>query len=64
LLFEDITEHDLKGVPERWHLYRVLESTTAKLPFDCEEDLTLRRCWSACCGKSTARPTGVLRQPQ
>jgi pimeloyl-ACP methyl ester carboxylesterase/class 3 adenylate cyclase len=23
LLFEDAGEHDLKGVPERWHLYRV-----------------------------------------
>lgn len=25
LTFEDTGEHELKGVPERWHLYRVLE---------------------------------------
>ena len=25
LMFEDAGEHDLKGVPDRWHLYRVLE---------------------------------------
>ena len=25
LTFEDAGEHDLKGVPDRWHLYRVLE---------------------------------------
>ena len=24
LLFEDAGEHDLKGVPDRWRLYRVL----------------------------------------
>jgi hypothetical protein len=24
LQFEDTGEHDLKGVPDRWHLYRVL----------------------------------------
>jgi class 3 adenylate cyclase len=27
LVFEDAGEHDLKGVPERWHLYRVVESS-------------------------------------
>jgi class 3 adenylate cyclase len=25
LTFEDAGEHELKGVPDRWHLYRVLE---------------------------------------
>jgi class 3 adenylate cyclase len=25
LAFEDAGEHELKGVPDRWHLYRVLE---------------------------------------
>jgi class 3 adenylate cyclase len=25
LVFEDVGEHDLRGVPDRWHLYRVLE---------------------------------------
>ena len=25
LVFEDAGEHELKGVPDRWHLYRVLE---------------------------------------
>jgi class 3 adenylate cyclase len=25
LLFEDVGEHELKGVPDRWHLYRVRE---------------------------------------
>jgi class 3 adenylate cyclase/pimeloyl-ACP methyl ester carboxylesterase len=25
LLFEDAGEHDLKGIPDRWHLYRVAE---------------------------------------
>jgi pimeloyl-ACP methyl ester carboxylesterase/class 3 adenylate cyclase len=25
LVFEDVGEYELKGVPERWHLYRVLE---------------------------------------
>jgi class 3 adenylate cyclase len=25
LVFEDAGEHELKGVPERWHLYRVRE---------------------------------------
>jgi len=24
LSFEDAGEHDLKGVPDRWHLYRVV----------------------------------------
>jgi hypothetical protein len=24
LVFEDAGEHELKGVPDRWHLYRVL----------------------------------------
>ena len=24
LIFEDAGEHELKGVPDRWHLYRVL----------------------------------------
>ena len=24
LAFEDAGEHDLKGVPDRWHLYRVV----------------------------------------
>jgi hypothetical protein len=24
LQFEDAGEHELKGVPDRWHLYRVL----------------------------------------
>jgi class 3 adenylate cyclase len=23
--FEDAGKHELKGVPERWHVYRVLE---------------------------------------
>ena len=23
LAFEDVGEHDLKSVPDRWHLYRV-----------------------------------------
>ncbi len=26
LVFEDAGEHELKGVPDRWHLYRVVES--------------------------------------
>ena len=26
LMFEDAGEHELKGVPDRWHLYRVLPS--------------------------------------
>jgi hypothetical protein len=25
LVFEDVGEHALKGVPDRWHLYRVVE---------------------------------------
>jgi class 3 adenylate cyclase len=25
LVFEDAGEHELKGVPDRWHLYRVLK---------------------------------------
>ena len=25
--FEDVGEHDLKGVPERWRLYRVVSDT-------------------------------------
>ena len=25
LTFEDAGEHELKGVPDRWHLYRVAE---------------------------------------
>jgi class 3 adenylate cyclase len=25
LVFEDAGEHELKGVPERWRLYRILE---------------------------------------
>jgi hypothetical protein len=25
LSFEDAGEHELKGIPDRWHLYRVLE---------------------------------------
>jgi class 3 adenylate cyclase len=25
LVFENAGEHELKGVPDRWHLYRVLE---------------------------------------
>ncbi len=24
LTFEDAGEHELKGVPDRWHLYRVM----------------------------------------
>jgi class 3 adenylate cyclase len=24
LLFEDIGQHNLKGIPDRWHLYRVV----------------------------------------
>jgi hypothetical protein len=24
LTFEDAGEHELKGVPDRWHLYRVV----------------------------------------
>ncbi len=27
LTFDDAGEHDLKGVPDRWHLYRVVELT-------------------------------------
>ena len=26
LVFEDAGEHVLKGVPERWHLYRVVDA--------------------------------------
>jgi class 3 adenylate cyclase len=29
LVFEDAGEHALKGVPDRWHLYRVAEERTA-----------------------------------
>jgi class 3 adenylate cyclase len=25
LVFEDAGEHELKGVPDRWHLYRVVK---------------------------------------
>lgn len=25
LTFEDRGEHELKGIPDRWHLYRVVE---------------------------------------
>jgi class 3 adenylate cyclase len=25
LIFEDIGEHELKGIPDRWQLYRVLQ---------------------------------------
>jgi class 3 adenylate cyclase len=25
LVFEDAGEHELKGVPDRWHLYRVVD---------------------------------------
>ena len=25
LTFEDAGEHELKGVPDRWHLYRVVD---------------------------------------
>jgi class 3 adenylate cyclase len=25
LVLEDAGEHELKGVPDRWHLYRVIE---------------------------------------
>jgi class 3 adenylate cyclase len=28
LVFEDVGEHELKGVPDRWHLYRVVEGET------------------------------------
>jgi class 3 adenylate cyclase len=28
LSFEDAGEHVLKGVPDRWHLYRVVEGGT------------------------------------
>jgi class 3 adenylate cyclase len=28
LTFEDAGEHELKGVPERWHLYRVVSERT------------------------------------
>jgi hypothetical protein len=28
LIFEDAGEHDLKGVPDRWHLYRVVSDRT------------------------------------
>jgi hypothetical protein len=24
LIFEDVGEYELKGVPDRWHLYRVV----------------------------------------
>jgi class 3 adenylate cyclase len=27
LTFQDAGEHELKGVPDRWHLYRVVERT-------------------------------------
>jgi class 3 adenylate cyclase len=26
LAFEDVGEHELKGVPDRWHLYRVVDA--------------------------------------
>jgi class 3 adenylate cyclase len=29
LQFEDAGEHELKGIPERWHLYRVLAGATS-----------------------------------
>ncbi len=29
LRYEDAGEHELKGVPDRWHLYRVVEESTA-----------------------------------
>jgi pimeloyl-ACP methyl ester carboxylesterase/class 3 adenylate cyclase len=32
LVLEDAGEHELKGVPDRWHLYRVGDDTTADLP--------------------------------
>ena len=36
--FEDAGEHELKGVPDRWHLYRVTEarspSRTPSTPHD------------------------------
>jgi len=28
LSFEDAGEHELKGVPDRWHLYRVVDHTS------------------------------------
>ena len=28
LTFEDSGEHELKGVPDRWHLYRVVSERT------------------------------------
>ena len=28
--FEDAGEHDLKGVPDRWHLYRVVDAEMAR----------------------------------
>jgi hypothetical protein len=27
LVFEDAGEHELKGVPDRWHLYRVVSES-------------------------------------
>ena len=30
LTFEDAGEHELKGVPDRWRLYRVVTSVTSR----------------------------------
>lgn len=27
LVFEDAGEHELKGLPDRWHLYRVVSAS-------------------------------------
>ena len=31
LLFEDAGEHELKGVPDRWRLYRVVDQASASI---------------------------------
>lgn len=33
LVFEDAGEHELKGVPDRWRLYRVIESSAGRGPY-------------------------------
>ena len=35
LIFEDAGEHELKGVPDRWRLYRVVGERRESSPVDC-----------------------------